>query len=155
MITLYYTFEKVKSEDFIKKSLALFTGERNFFIKRTENGKPYIDGEIEFSLSNTDGLIICAVSDVPVGADCEKVRNINNKERILARFTKNEEKALSDKEFFEKWTAFESRVKLFGERIVDCLSAVEKEVCTKTFELDGYIVSVSCENNKEIKKERI
>ena len=148
MIKLYYTFSSPESETFIKASLKCFTGKENFEIKRTPNGKPYTEG-VEFSLSHTDGLTVCAVSDAPVGADCEKVRSINNKERILARFVKIEAENIADKEFFEKWTTFESRVKLFGEKSVDCPSVFEKDVFTKTIEIDGFIISVSSEKEGE------
>ena len=145
---LYYTFSNPDSEAFIRKSLKAFTGRDDFTLYRTENGKPYTDGA-EFSLSHTDGLTVCAVSDSPVGADCEKVRSINNKERILARFAKLQTENLTDKEFFEKWTTFESRVKLFGEKSVDCPSVFEKDVFTQIIENDGFIISVSSEKEGE------
>ena len=148
MIKLYYTFSNPESETFIKASLKCFTGKEHFVISRTENGKPFTDGA-EFSLSHTDGLTICAVSDKPVGADCEKVRSINNKERILARFLKMQAENSTDKEFFEKWTTFESRVKLFGEKSVDCPSVFEKDVFTQIIEIDGFIVAVSSEKEGE------
>ena len=102
MIKLYYTFSNPESDAFLKKSLHKFSGKSNFEIKRTENGKPYIDGDIHFSLSHTDSLTICAVSDKNIGADAEKIRSINNKNKILSRFAKAEKKDLSDKEFFEE-----------------------------------------------------
>ncbi len=148
MIKLYYTFSNPESETFIKASLKCFTGKDNFLIKRTQNGKPYTDG-VEFSLSHTDGLTVCVVSENPVGVDCEKVRSINNKERILARFVKMQAENITDKEFFEKWTTFESKVKLFGEKSVDCPSVFEKDVFTQIIEIDGFIVSVSSEKEGE------
>ena len=48
MITLYYTFSNPDSESFIKKSLLLFSGKRDYVIKRTENGRPYVDENIFF-----------------------------------------------------------------------------------------------------------
>lgn len=154
MIKLYYTFSNPDSETFIKASLKLFTGKENFKINRTENGKPYTDGA-EFSLSHTNGLTVCAVSEKAVGADCEKIRSINNKERILARFTNETEENVSDMEFFRKWTAFESRVKYFGEKITDCPSVKKKEAFTATFEIEDFIVSVSAEKQTEIVKENL
>ena len=148
MIKLYYTFSNPGSEAFIKKSLKAFTGRDDFTLQRSENGKPYTVGA-EFSLSHTDGLTICAVSENPVGADCEKVRSINNKERILARFAKKEAENITDEEFFRQWTTFESRVKLFGEKSVDCPSVFEKSVFTHTIEIDGFIISVSSEKEGE------
>lgn len=154
MIKLYYTFSNPESETFIKASLEQFTGKDNFEIKRTENGKPYTDG-IEFSLSHTSGMTVCAVSEIPVGADCELVRNINNKKRILAKFLDDNEKDVSDKEFFSKWTAFESRVKYFGEKTTNCPSVFRDSIFTQTFELGEFVVSVSSKQKTEIIKENL
>ena len=154
MIKLYYTFSNPESETFIKASLKCFTGKDNFEIERTPNGKPYTEG-VEFSLSHTDGLTVCVVSENPVGADCEKVRNINNKERILSKFRGETAENITDEEFFRKWTAFESRVKYFGEKITDCPSAREKEIFTNTFGIDDFIISVSAEKETAIVKENL
>lgn len=154
MIKLYYTFSNPESESFIKASLKLFTGKNDFKIKRTENGKPYTDGT-EFSLSHTDGLTVCAVSENPVGVDCEKVRSINNKEKIISRFLNETAQTISDEEFFREWTAFESSVKYFGEKIADCPLTREKEVFTGTFEIENFIISVSAEKETEIVKENL
>ena len=110
MIKLYYTNKKVKSEDFIKKSLFLYSGKSDFEIKRTKNGKPFTDG-IYFSLSHTDGLTVCAVSDREIGVDTEKIRSVRNGERIIKRFLGKCEKNLTDKAFLCIWTQFESKVK--------------------------------------------
>ena len=74
MIKLYYTFSNPDSIKFIKKSLFLFSGKNDFVIKWTKNGKPYTDENIYFSLSHTDGLTVCAVSDGEIGIDAEKIR---------------------------------------------------------------------------------
>ena len=154
MIKLYYTFSNPESETFIKDSLKQFTGKDYFVINRTKNGKPYT-ADIEFSLSHTDGLTVCVVSENTVGVDCEKIRNVYNKERILSRFLKEKEKNVSNKEFFIKWTAFESCVKFFGEKIVDCPSVPDGNIITQTFELGEFIVSVSSEQKTEIIKENL
>ncbi len=154
MIKLYYTFSNPESETFIKASLEQFTGKDNFEIKRTENGKPYTDG-IEFSLSHTDGFTVCVVSENPVGVDCEKVRSINNKEKIISRFLDETAKTINDEEFFQKWTAFESRVKYYGEKITDCPSVRKNEVFTDTFKIKNFIISVSAGTKTEIIKENL
>ena len=154
MIKIYYTFSNPESESFIKASLRLFTGKDSFNIKRTENGKPYTEG-VEFSLSHTDGLTVCAVSDSPVGVDCEKVRSVNSKEKIISRFLNETVKTISDEEFFQKWTAFESRVKYYGEKITDCPSVRKNEVFTDTFKIENFIISVSAGTKTEIVKENV
>lgn len=154
MIKLYYTNEKVKSEDFIRKALFLYSGKTGFEIKRTENGKPYTDG-IYFSLSHTDSLVICAVSDKNVGVDAEKLRHIGNGERIVKRFLGKCEKNLTDEAFLCMWTQFESKVKFFGEKIISCEMAKTKETHTETFFLGGHIVSLCSEGKETIEKEKI
>ena len=154
MIKLYYTFSPVESEEFIKKALREFSGKTDFDIKRTENGKPYVDGEIFFALSHSHTLTICAVSSENVGIDAEKVRSINKREKILHKFTA-EENCLNDEEFFLKWTSFESRVKYFGEKITACPLALSENVFVQTIKLDEYIISVCSESKKHIKKEML
>ncbi len=155
MIKLYYSFPNPKSEAFIKKALLKFSGKSDFDIKRTENGKPYVNDNIFFSLSHTDGLTICAVSDNNVGADAEKIRPMKNKEKILSRYIKKDGEKISDKEFFEQWTRFESRVKFFGEKLANCPQTNSKKKYTKTFTLGEYIVSICSDREEHIEMERL
>lgn len=154
MIKLYYTFSNPDSEAFIKKALGAYSGNYDFNIKRSENGKPYVESDIYFSLSHTEGLTVCAVSGRNIGADAEKLRNIKNKEKILSRYTGKDYKKVSDKEFFWKWTEFESRVKYFGEKISAFEKALTEETFVTTFMIGEYIVSVCSEEEEHIKKER-
>jgi len=154
MIKLYYTFSNIGSTLFIRKALRAFSGENDFVIKRTESGKPYVESDIHFSLSHTDGLTICAVSDKNIGADAEKVRSIKNKNKILSRFIKTAGKDLNDKEFFEEWTRFESRVKFSGEKITSCNNLLPDKTVT-TFSLGEYIISICSEENELIEKEQL
>ena len=154
MIKIYYTFENPSSEDFIKKSLFLYSGKSDFEIKKTQNGKPYTNG-LFFSLSHTDGLTVCAVSDKNIGIDAEKIRPVKNGERIIKRFLGKCEKNLTDKAFLCNWTQFESRVKFFGEKIISCKLAISEEVYTETFFLEDHVISVSSEEKDDIIKEKI
>ncbi len=154
MIKLYYTFSPPESEAFIKKALSAYCGKRDFKIKRTESGKPYVEGNIFFSLSHTDGLTICAVSHKNIGADAEKIREIKNKEKILSRYIENHNE-ISDKEFLEKWTQFESKVKFFGEKLHCCQRAKAEEKHIETFNLGEYIISICSEEKEYIETERL
>lgn len=155
MIKLYYTFSNPKSEVFARRAISAFCSESAFTIKRTENGKPYTDAGVHFSLSHTDGLTICAVSYENVGADAEKLRTVKNKEKILRRYIGEEAESISDEEFLRKWTRFESRVKFFGEKITSCTKAKADNKYTTTFNLGGYVVSIHSEEENEIIKERL
>jgi phosphopantetheinyl transferase len=81
-------------------------------IKTNENGKPFFPGlpDLCFSYSHTPGFVLCAVSDAPVGADCERVRPLG--EKFLRRFASDRE--LERYDFFELWTMRESLYKLRG-----------------------------------------
>ena len=155
MIKLYYTFSNPDSEDFIQKSLYSFLGTSSFRIKRTENGKPYVDSDVYFSLSHTKGLTVCAVSRENIGVDAEMLREMKNKEKILKRYHISEKEKVSDKEFFEKWTQFESRIKFFGETLHFCHKAKTEKKHIKTFNLGEYIISICSDGEKYIEMERL
>ena len=55
-------------------------------IERGEYGKPYVRDheEWQFNISHTDGLIVIAVADCPIGIDVEKIREPDY--RIAKRF---------------------------------------------------------------------
>ena len=66
-----------------------------------EGGKPHCVGvPCEFSLSHTSGMIVCAVSDEPVGIDAELLRPAPM--RVARRFTDAEREYISgsDERFF-------------------------------------------------------
>lgn len=151
MIKLYYTFEKCSSEGFIKEALERFTGKNGFNIKRTANGKPYAQGEsVYFSLSHTDSLIICAVSNSEIGLDAEKIRPIKDKGKILRRFMGDNTDSVTDTEFLKKWTAFESRVKYFGEKIIVCPQTKSTPLNVETILFDEYVVSICSDSHQRI-----
>ncbi len=115
-----------------------------------ENGKPYIkDVKIEFSISHSGDIAVCAISDKPVGIDIEKIRdiNINLVKRV---FTPDEQQyvlekwSLSKERFFEVWTRKEAYAKMNGKGV-----ATFSEFSTmgnpdiKTYIRSKYIVSVA------------
>lgn len=98
-------------------------GEVDKEILEDENGKPHLkDCDINFSLSHSGNVAMCAVSKYPVGCDVEKVREINLKiakryfckeetENIFS-FTKENDRIDA---FFRLWTLKESYVKAIGK----------------------------------------
>lgn len=98
-----------------------------------KGGKPYISNieRLQFSLSHSGDMAVCAVSDLDVGVDTEQTGTFNPD--ICKRFfNKSEYSAIlanSDKQkqqevFFRLWTLKESYVKMTGSGIggfADCV----------------------------------
>lgn len=91
-------------------------------------GKPYIEGRDDFhySISHSGKWVICAVDDIPIGADIQEQRSwrLNTAKRF---FSKEEYDRLAGiggydsvgqrELFYKMWTAKESCVKLTGRGI--------------------------------------
>ena len=88
-------------------------------ITRGEKGKPSVEN-INYNVSHSGNLVICAVSDRPVGCDVELVRAV--KQNVADKYFSESEKAMP---FFKIWTAKESYLKMTGEGIADDLKNIE------------------------------
>ena len=122
----------------LQKVLALYhMQDSDVFVD--EHGKPKVEG-LEFSLSHSGNLVLCAVSEEPVGCDIERLREApkgvaeryfsDAEQAYLSRFSADE----YDRKFFRIWTMKESYVKMTGEGLR--VPFVEYEVVTSV---------VSCE----------
>lgn len=84
---------------------------------RGPHGKPSLPGSgVEFSISHSRGLAACAVEDVPVGVDVERVRAFNP--TLIRRICAPGEEALTkedDSLLTQLWTCKESHMKLTGQ----------------------------------------
>ncbi len=88
-------------------------------VQYTDSGKPFFAGNpLFFSLSHTRTLALCAVSDSPVGADCETVRPLSYKaiERVLSPSELAQYRTAADPQvaFFSFWTLKEAWAKYTG-----------------------------------------
>ncbi|MBO4831721.1 MAG: hypothetical protein J5569_04500 [Oscillospiraceae bacterium] len=96
----------------LRRAVAEEYGLRGLRIEKTEHGKPYFPErpDIYFSLSHTDGAVLCAVSSSPVGCDVQIHRPVH--ERVPERVCAPEE--LRQMDFFDLWALKESWIKLRG-----------------------------------------
>ncbi len=70
------------------------------------NGKPMANG-CYFNISHSHGLVACAVAEVPVGIDVEKIRPISP--RLLRILSPAERESVRcDEDFFRLWTLKEA-----------------------------------------------
>ena len=83
------------------------------------NGKPCVDN-INYNISHSGNIVICAVSEQPVGCDVELVRKVNK--NVADKYFSEQEKKM---DFFRVWTAKESYLKMTGEGICPDLKNIE------------------------------
>ena len=142
----------VAGESLVKKAIAQeFDIDKNDIILcRNENGKPYTeDVKVEFSISHSKDIVVCAISDAPVGIDIEKIRDVNlNVAKRL--FTPDEQEYVfqndnfSKQRFFEIWTKKEAYVKRLGLGITHFPNfSVMGNEDIETYVKEHYILSVA------------
>lgn len=154
----------------LQKVLALYHMEQSSVVIG-EHGKPMIAG-LEFNLSHSGNLVICAVSDKPIGCDVEMIRKAP--ERVAERyFSESEKEYLNqfcgedyDTEFFRLWTMKESYVKMTGEGMGVSFEAYEialedlsarvirdgkmQACCLSSIDLQGHIVSICAKESAHV-----
>ena len=95
--------------------------------RRTEKGKPYLDGfPLHFNLSHSGDFVACAISEAPIGVDIEALRPI--REELCKKVCGADELAyvypdgkFHSERFLRLWTAKEAILKQSGEGIASDL----------------------------------
>ncbi len=156
MIKLFFSgFANPKqySKEFVTNILAreLCLDKRKIIIDTTQYGKPYIKNPkgFYFNISHTKDIIVCGLSNSPIGVDIEKIKPI--KKKIVENFFNLHEKVYvySDLEkenerFTEIWTRKEAYVKWIGKGMevgFDTFDVIN-DIRIKTMHIDNYILSV-------------
>lgn len=103
-------------------------------VKKGVYGKPCWNGNgtIYFNVSNTDGLVVCAVSDVEIGVDTEKIKEMRFP--VMKRCCVAEEINYikeNRESFFRIWTLKESYIKMIGEGLHFPLKKVSFSIMEK------------------------
>ena len=104
----------------------------DIYVEIAENGKPCTK-DAYFSISHTENLVVCAVSDKPVGIDIEKIMPYDD--RFCRRIANAKEYDYIDKngeKLTEIWTLKEAVIKKDGKSILsvkqtDALAQINKE----------------------------
>lgn len=123
-------------------------------ILRSEAGKPYVSGNpCYFSLSHSGELVVCAVSDKPVGVDVERIRTIDQAvatkictEEELIFLNGIAEQETRNRALLEIWTKKEAIFKIEGklprkDREVNTLNPAHIDLQTSEFK--GYLITVA------------
>ena len=96
---------------------------RTWEVEQETGSKPCLKGaeDVEFNISHTRGLVVCAVADRALGVDTERIRPF--KEGLMRRVCSESERgfvlegrseAARQERFFRLWTLKESFVKAIG-----------------------------------------
>jgi len=142
----YHKFRQVKDKKLCVIAYALlcfglkqlYGIEGRLEFQYNQYGKPYIKEypNIFFSISHTDGLALCAISDAEIGADCEKIGNYDDGVAKMISSTNEYEylNKTNDKNrmFFKLWTLKESYIKAIGMGLSMPLNSFEFELDTST-----------------------
>ena len=128
-----------------------------------EYGKQFVIGlDVEFNISHSGDMVVCAVDDKPIGIDVEQIRPIDFD--VIKRICTEDEIAyiLEDSlrndifckitdnlvltRFFEVWTLKEAYGKVMGTGIVKECVGDASTLCNVTkYIFDGYIVTICTE----------
>lgn len=122
-----------------------------------EHGKPYAkDLPVEFNISHSSDMVVCAVDDKPIGIDIEKIRPIDltvakhicTSEELLYLFdrtpTEQDFTYTTDTKiitrFLELWTKKEAYGKLCGYGLFSDTNTSILKIFD--YDIDGYIVCI-------------
>lgn len=123
MIELYLCNKDVheRLNGILNKKLA-----QPFEILKTENGKPYIEGNpLHFSISHSGDRSLIAISDKPVGVDIEIFRDKLRKSVIELFSAREQAEIACERDFLIHWTSREAYVKLYGLTIAKMWKRIE------------------------------
>ena len=116
------------------------------------NGKPECEG-VYFNLSHSGDMVLCTISDVPVGCDLERVTDAPLE--VADRYFSERERRYIDKarnhpeinrRFFRLWTMKESYMKMTGEGISISPECIEIDIDAMTVLCDGVLQSCILKN---------
>jgi 4'-phosphopantetheinyl transferase len=103
----------------LRQAAAIYSGidPRDLVISQKPEGKPFFENlDLHFNLSHSDGEIVAAFSEAPVGIDIESPGRSRDFHGIARRFFHPDEAALisGESDFLRVWTAKEAMLKLAG-----------------------------------------
>ena len=126
MLDVYYTTNKVNSDDFIRFVLRRYYNIPNPTICKSIHGKPYVENsKIHFNLTHSKQMTAIAVGKKRVGLDCESITG-KSRPAVLNKFSEREKSEIqSSADFYAHWTARESYIKHIGETLAAYWRKVE------------------------------
>lgn len=113
-------------------------------IEQLPSGQPVLSDRSAFiSIAHCEDSVVCAVSQMPVGIDIEKIKPV--KPGMAERICTPEELGYvgnDDTRFFEIWTAKEAWFKMRGTGITNFQAVNTLTLPRKIFRQDGYLIQL-------------
>ena len=102
-----------------------------------ENGRPFIPCQVDFNISHSGNLVICAAATGKIGIDVEWIRPIDIDE-FNQTLSENQRRLIGEspdplKMFYRIWAAKESVIKLTGDGIQMPLNEIHSDFTTANF----------------------
>lgn len=156
----------VSGEMLARKAIAEWSGvePESITFAIGEYGKPYaVDLNVEFNISHSGDMVVCAVDDKPVGIDIEQIRPIDlsvakrvcTEEELLyifghkptvADFIYTEDEDILTR-FFEVWTKQEATEKFVGTGIINFTK--DNKCCIQFFILEKFMITICTTDNED------
>lgn len=166
MINVYYAYKRREEAH----PMLFYALEKFYAVKADEtdlefskNGKLYIaKTALYFNITHTDGLIMIAISDSPVGIDAENVFKKIDAEKIADKYFSAEEREQieNQKHFFILWTKKESAIKYADLTLASALSKTSfkgnsptgftayEGASTLSYAFDDYVYSLTAKDTE-------
>ena len=153
----------ISGEIFARKMISSFCNvfPEDVFFELGLHGKPYVKNlDVEFNISHSDEMVVCAISDNSVGIDIERVKpiGVNILRRVCTDVDleyifgdtvtiNNIPDNFNDKQlcrFYEVWTAKEAYFKYIGTGIKNLKSISMNELFEKRqiVNISDYIITI-------------
>lgn len=122
---LFNTFFSIKDRDLLNK------------IQLGENGRPFIPGDVDFNISHSGNIVICAAATDKIGIDVEWIRPIDINE-FNETLSEHQRRLISQspdplRMFYRTWAAKESVIKLTGDGVKMPLNEIHLDFTTANF----------------------
>lgn len=129
--------------------LLIDRGINNAVLETDSNGRPFLkENNLFISISHCEKAVVCVVSETAVGIDIEKQKPVKPSliDYVCTREEKAyimEDKALSQRRFFEIWTAKEAYFKKCGDGLKNMLSTNILPIARQIYTVDDYVITVT------------
>lgn len=129
--------------------LLIESGINNAVLETDSNGRPFLkENDLFISISHSEKAVVCVVSETAVGIDIEKLKPV--KPSLIDYVCTSEEKAyimedeeLSQRRFFEIWTAKEAYFKKCGGGLKNMLSTNILPIARQIYTVGDYVITIT------------